>query len=130
MIMRKENNKSKAETAKKGMLMRKVPFGAQRLAGMLRAAQTVIMAAVFILSMTISVFADDDNPLAILTNFEDFIFGVIQIAGVIMCGYGIVQVGTSISTHDPSQRSMGILTLLGGLLVALAKQVLKIIGVI
>lgn len=113
--MRKENKEIKAKAAKKGRLI--------------RAAQTVIAAAVFILSMSVSVFAAEENPLTILTNFEDFIFGVIQVAGVIMCGYGVVQVGTSISTHDPSQRSMGILTLIGGLIVALSKQVLTLIGV-
>ncbi len=102
---------------------------AARKGRLIRAALTVIMAAVFILSMSVSVFAEEENPLTILTNFEDFIFGVIKVCGVIMCGYAIIQIGTSISTHDPAQRSMGILTLIGGVLVAFSRQILTLIGV-
>ncbi len=105
---------------------------AARKGRLIRAALTVIMAAVFILSMAVTVFAsgtEEGDPITILMNFEDFIFTVIRICGVIMCGYGVIQIGTSISTHDPAQRSMGILTLIGGVLVAFSRQILTLIGV-
>ena len=42
----------------------------------------------------------------------------------------IVQVGMSVQSHDASQRSQGFLCLLGGLLIAFAKQILSAIGVV
>lgn len=36
----------------------------------------------------------------------------------------------SVQSHDASQRSQGFLCLLGGLLIAFAKQILSAIGVV
>lgn len=113
--MKKENKEIKAKSVKKGRLI--------------RAAQTVIAAAVFILSMSISVFAEEENPLTILSNLEEFIFGIIRGIGIIMCGYGGLQIGTSFPTHDPSQRTMGIMTFAGGIIAAFSRQILTLIGV-
>ena len=62
---------------------------------------------------TVTAFAADD-PLAIIDNLSEFIFGLIRAIGLILLGWGIVQVGLSIQSHDPSQRSNGFLTLAGG----------------
>lgn len=113
--MRKENKGIKAKAAKKGRLI--------------RAAQTVIVTAVFILSMTMSVFAEEENPLTILSNLEEFMFGIIRAIGGMMCAYGGLQIGTSFPTHDPSQRTMGIMTLAGGIIAAFSKEILMLIGV-
>ena len=59
-------------------------------------------------------FAADD-PLAIVNNLSDFVFSLIRAVGVILLGWGVVQVGLSFQSHDPSQRSQGFLTLAGGL---------------
>ncbi len=80
---------------------------------------TALSAAVFILSMSISVFAEEENPLTILSNLEEFIFGIIR-------GIGII---TSFPTHDPSQRTMGIMTFAGGIIAAFSRQILTLIGV-
>ena len=42
-------------------------------------------------------------------------------------GWGIVQVGLSLQSHDPSQRSQGFLTLAGGLVITFAKEILDLI---
>ncbi len=47
-------------------------------------------------------------------NLSNFIFGLIKAVGMIMLGFGIVQVGLSLKSHDPSQRANGFLTLAGG----------------
>jgi hypothetical protein len=44
-----------------------------------------------------------------------------------MIGFGIVQVGLSLKSHDPSQRANGFLTLCGGVVIAFAKEILNLI---
>ena len=53
-----------------------------------------------------------------MNNLSDFIFGLIRAVGLILLGWGIVQVGLSFQSHDPSQRSNGFLTLAGGIVIA------------
>ena len=48
----------------------------------------------------------------------------------IILGWGVVQLGMSIQSHDASQRTQGILCLFGGLLIAFAKEILTAIGVV
>lgn len=57
-------------------------------------------------------FADGD-PLTVVNNLSTFIFSLIRAIGLILLGWGIVQVGLSLQSHDPSQRSQGFLTLCG-----------------
>ena len=73
-------------------------------------------------------FAADD-PLTIVNNLSDFVFSLIRAVGVILLGWGVVQVGLSFQSHDPSQRSQGFLTLAGGLVVTFAREILTLIGV-
>ena len=73
-------------------------------------------------------FAADD-PLTIVNTLSDFVFSLIRAVGVILLGWGVVQVGLSFQSHDPSQRSQGFLTLAGGLVVTFSKEILALIGV-
>lgn len=75
---------------------------------------------------TMTAFAADD-PLAVINNLSDFIFGLIRAVGLILLGWGIVQVGLSLQSHDPSQRSNGFLTLAGGVIITFAKEILTLI---
>ena len=63
------------------------------------------------------------DPLSIVNNLSDFIFSCIRAIGVIILGWGIVQVGMSVQSHDASQRTQGFLCLFGGLLIAFAKEI-------
>ena len=58
---------------------------------------------------------------------SEFIFGLIRAVGLILLGWGIVQVGLSLQSHDPSQRSNGFLTLAGGIVITFAKEILTLI---
>ena len=49
---------------------------------------------------------------------------------IIILGWGVVQVGMSIQSHDASQRTQGFLCLFGGLMIAFAKEILTAIGVV
>ena len=88
----------------------------------------VVMAIVFMmLTMASPVFATGGDPIEVVQNLSDFIFGLIRAVGLILLGWGIVQVGISVQSHDPSQRSNGFLTLAGGVIVTFAKEILNLI---
>ena len=73
-----------------------------------------------------NVFAADD-PIAVVNNLSNFIFGLIRAVGMIILGFGVVQVGMSLKSHDPTQRANGIMTLAGGIVITFAKEILNII---
>lgn len=80
------------------------------------------------LCVVTTAYATGGDPLTIVNNLSDFIFSVIKAIGIIILGWGIVQVGMSIQSHDASQRTQGLLCLFGGLLIAFAKEILTLIG--
>ena len=67
------------------------------------------------------------DPLSAVNNRSTFIFALIRAIGLILLGFGIVQVGLSLKSHDPSQRANGFLTLAGGLVITFAKEILDLI---
>ena len=71
--------------------------------------------------------AGGDDPLAVVNNLSNFIFGLIRAIGMILLGFGIVQIGLSLKSHDPSQRANGFLTLAGGIVISFAKEILNLI---
>ena len=95
-------------------------------------ARRVYFSAVLVLTLcamlTGTALAADD-PLGIINNLSDFVFSCIRAVGIIILGWGIVQVGMSVQSHDASQRTQGFLCLFGGLMIAFAKEILTAIGV-
>lgn len=73
-----------------------------------------------------NVFATDE-PLTVINNLSTFMFGVIRAIGMILLGWGIVQVGLALKSHDASQRANGFLTVAGGIIITFAKEILDII---
>ena len=80
-------------------------------------------------ALAVPAFAADSDPLSIVNNLSDFIFSCIKAIGVMVLGWGIVQLGMSVQSHDASQRTQGILCVFGGLIIAFAKEILSAIGV-
>ena len=78
----------------------------------------------------VPVYATGGDPLTIVNTLSDFIFSIIKALGIIILGWGIVQVGMSIQSHDASQRPQGLLCLFGGLLITFAKEILTLIGAV
>lgn len=74
----------------------------------------------------LNVFAADD-PISVVNNLSNFIFGLIRAVGMIILGFGVVQVGMSLKSHDPTQRANGIMTLAGGIVITFAKEILNLI---
>lgn len=72
-------------------------------------------------------FAVSTDPLAVINNLSDFIFSVIRAVGLILLGFGVVQIGLSLNSHDASQRANGFMTLAGGVIIMFAKEILTLI---
>ena len=86
---------------------------------------TLIAMALVLSAMTNTVFAAD--PLGTINSLSDFIFAAIKAIGIILLGFGIVQIGLSLKSHDASQRANGFLTFFGGVVIAFAKDILDMI---
>ena len=82
-----------------------------------------VCAGALLLCCVVPAYATASDPLSIVNNLSDFIFSIIKAIGIIILGWGIVQVGMSIQSHDASQRTQGLLCLFGGLLITFAKEV-------
>ena len=91
-----------------------------------RAYAAVVLTAALTLGLASTAYADGD-PITVVNNLSDFIFGLIRAVGLILLGWGIVQIGLSFQAHDPSQRSNGFLTLAGGVVITFAKEILNLI---
>lgn len=85
-----------------------------------------VLTLALMMGLSVTAFAASD-PLTVVNNLSDFIFGLIRAVGLILLGWGIVQVGLSLQSHDPSQRSNGFLTLAGGIVITFAKEILNLI---
>ena len=77
-------------------------------------------------SITSTAFAADD-PLTVVNNLSEFIFGLIRAIGIILLAFGVLQIGMSLKSHDPSQRANGMLTLAGGIVITFTKEILTLI---
>ena len=75
----------------------------------------------------VPVSAATTDPLQVINNLSTSIFSLIRAIGVILLGWGIVQVGLSFKSHDPTQRANGFLTLAGGVIIAFTKEILDLI---
>ena len=86
----------------------------------------IVFVILLFVAQASQVFAADD-PLTVINNLSNFIFGLIRAVGLIILGFGIVQIGMSLKSHDPSQRANGIMTLAGGVVITFAKEILSVI---
>lgn len=95
----------------------------------LRVTKYILTFAALMLTMAFPVLAEGggSNPLTTISNLSDFIFSAIKAIGMILLGFGIVQIGLSLKSHDASQRANGFLTFFGGVIIAFAKDILDLI---
>ena len=96
-----------------------------------RAYTAVVIIVTMLIACGVTAYAgsvpSSADPVAVVSNLSDFIFGLIRAIGLIMLGFGVVQVGLSLKSHDPSQRANGFLTLCGGVIIAFTKEILTLI---
>ena len=77
-------------------------------------------------SLAATAFADG-APIAVVNKPSDFIFGLIRAVGIILLGFGVLQLGLSLKSHDPSQRANGMMTIAGGIVITFTKEILSLI---
>ena len=116
-------------STKKEKHTQKLPMSPKMKTGFRRYTAFILAAAVCsTLALPASAAAaTGGDPLAVVNNLSEFIFSMIRAVGLILLGWGIVQVGLSLQSHDPSQRSNGFLTLAGGVIITFAKEILTMI---
>lgn len=93
--------------------------------GLRKTKYGLLAVAVILSAMSTTVFAAD--PLSTINSLSDFIFSAIKAIGFILLGFGVVQIGLSLKSHDASQRANGFLTFFGGVIIAFAKDILDMI---
>lgn len=91
-----------------------------------RTSLIISMVVALFVGQASNVFASDD-PLTVINNLSTFMFGIIRAIGMILLGWGIVQVGLALKSHDASQRANGFLTVAGGIIITFAKEILDLI---
>ena len=101
--------------------------GATRKRALAKRALVALPLAVAFAALPMQLAWAAGDPLAAVNNLSTFIFALIRAIGLILLGFGIVQVGLSLKSHDPSQRANGFLTLAGGLVITFAKEILDLI---
>ena len=88
-----------------------------------------IASVLYIFVFKADVYATDGggDPLTAVNNLSTFIFGLIRAIGLILLAFGVVQIGMSLKSHDPSQRANGFLTFAGGIIITFTKEILTLI---
>ena len=79
------------------------------------------MTAIIACLAVVPAFADNE-ALNAVNKLSDTIFALIKAVGLICAGWGVLQ------SHDASQRTQGVLCILGGLLIYFVKAILTSIG--
>lgn len=87
----------------------------------------ITVASLFVCMGSVFATGDSNAALNVVNNLSTFIFGIIRAIGMILLGFGIVQLGLSLKSHDPSQRANGFMTLAGGIIITFAEEILKLI---
>lgn len=98
----------------------------EKISSILRKTKMVLVSMMLMLAMMSNTVLAAD-PLATINSLSDFIFSAIKAIGLILLGFGIVQIGLSLKSHDASQRANGFLTFFGGVIIAFAKDILDLI---
>ena len=115
-----EKNRTKKNTTEK--MTTPMPMGRKQKKWM-----SLDMALVLTVTVGATTAFAAGDPLSVINNLSTFIFSLIRAIGLILLGFGVVQVGLSLKSHDPSQRANGFLTLAGGVIITFAKEILDLI---
>ena len=115
-----EKNRTKKNTTEK--MTNPMPMGRKQKKWM-----SLYMALVLTVTVGATTAFAAGDPLSVINNLSTFIFSLIRAIGLILLGFGVVQVGLSLKSHDPSQRANGFLTLAGGVIITFAKEILDLI---
>ena len=91
-----EKNRTKKNTTEK--MTTPMPMGRKQKKWM-----SLYMALVLTVTVGATTAFAAGDPLSVINNLSTFIFSLIRAIGLILLGFGVVQVGLSLKSHDPSQ---------------------------
>lgn len=87
---------------------------------------TIVLTILMVVSLAITSFAAKD-AMSQVNSLKDFLFNLMTTIGAVLIGFGVVQLGLSLKSHDPSQRGNAILTVAGGIVIACIKPIVTLI---
>ena len=93
----------------------------------MRLGMVMYVAAVLCFTMGAGICYAAGDPIGVVNNLSNFIFSLIRAIGLILLGLGIMQVGLSLKSQDPSHLAYGFLTLAGGIIITFTKEILNMI---
>ena len=99
----------------------------EKATSILRKTKYIMLTLAVVMSLMTNTVLAAGDPLTTINSLSDFIFSAIKAIGLILLGFGIVQIGLSLKSHDASQRANGFLTFFGGVIIAFAKDILDMI---
>lgn len=84
--------------------------------------------AAFILAMLPHTALAAPDPVAGINNLKNLFLNILSAAGVIIVVWGIVQVAMGFYSQDGTQKTQGVLFLVGGFLMAGVGVILGLLG--
>ena len=99
----------------------------EKATSILRKTKYIMLTLAVVMSLMTNTVLAAGDPLTTINSLSDFIFSAIKAIGLILLGFGIVQISLSLKSHDASQRANGFLTFFGGVIIAFAKDILDMI---
>lgn len=78
-----------------------MPTGAKRF---MKVWTCIVIALLMVTLCAVSVFAAEDDPVEVVNNLSDFMFGIVRAVGMIMLGFAVVQIGLSLRNRTIRRR--------------------------
>ena len=79
---------------------------------LLRFMVIIYVSIVFMMTLGTGIVCAASDPLAVINNLSTFIFALIRAIGLILLGFGIVQIGLSLNPMILKQRANGFMIFL------------------
>jgi len=82
----------------------------------------LLLLVVFLLLLAGTAYATGDGTEAV-GKLKDWIFNILTAVGAIVTGFGVLQLAMSFFSHDASQRSNAMLSIVGGIILIAVKPI-------
>lgn len=84
--------------------------------------------AMFMVALGVCTALAADEATAAVNRMTTLIFSLLSAAGLAILAFGVFQLGMSFKNHDPSQRAQGVMAILGGVVIAMARPIAEYIS--
>lgn len=93
-------------------------------------AQIIILSMLLVMCFAVTVMAAENQPEVItsINRLGQLFVLLVRSFGAILALWGIIQLGQSFPAHDSSQRNIGLLCAVGGLIILFGPEILEFIA--